>query len=150
MAKKKTHHRKHGHRRISGTKSGLMHALELIGGGVAGGVAARMAANTFGAGKDPKLVAGGLVLVGAFMTSKSKNALFQGVGLGIGTTGAVDLLHSMNVIKGIGEGEPQYISLNGGVGDQTLIDGIDDGVGAWDQMRQPTVAGDRDSVVAGI
>lgn len=111
--KKKTTHRRR--RRVSGFGSGMQGILMTVAGAVGGGIAARMAMNTLGAGRDPKLVAGGAVLAGAWIANHNKSGLMHGVGIGFATTGAVDLLQGMHVIKGVGETDTYY--LNGPDGD---------------------------------
>lgn len=100
MAKKRKHHRVH-HRRRVGAASGMT-GLLMKAAGVAGGVfAGGMIAKTIST-LDPKILGGGLLVGGVFLSAKSKNPLIEGVGYGLAAKGANNLLTSFGVITGMG------------------------------------------------
>jgi hypothetical protein len=100
MAKRKKHHVARRRRRVGATSG--MTGLLMKAAGVAGGVyAGGMIAKTIST-LDPKILGGGLLAGGLFLSAKAKNPLLEGVGFGLAAKGANSLLTSFGLITGIG------------------------------------------------
>lgn len=102
-------HRKHKttHRRKIGAVSAQQKdTAALILGAVLGAVVKRMGSNALSKQTavtiDPKLLNGGLLVVGWLLASRARQPMLKGAGLGIAAESGLNLAQSMGVLNGIG------------------------------------------------
>lgn len=118
--KRTTHHRVGAapkkHHRVGAAKSAKMnHAVMMLLGGVAGGVAATALQRVM-PNANPKMVGGIQTALGVAGAVWLKQPLLQGVAFGMGTAGAVQLAHQYGVLKGVEDmmgGITNYQTLSG-------------------------------------
>lgn len=82
--------------------------MTVAAGAIAGGVASRWAATSFGKGVNPQLIAIGEVGGGFYIGSQAKHLFVKGMGLGMAVEGATFFGQKMGVLKGVDDMD--YIS----------------------------------------
>jgi hypothetical protein len=101
MAKRSKRHHVRRRRRV-GAASGMAGLLQKAGGVVAGVFAGGMLVKMLPASITPTIQGAVLLGGGAFLASKAKSPLIEGVGYGLAAKGANSLLVSFGAITGIG------------------------------------------------
>lgn len=152
MARRKKHHRKHHRRgkRMSGVGTGKMGDVLAM---IAGAVAARVISNKLADKVNPKILAGGEIVLGYFMPKLIKNKVAASVGTGMAVGGGVQLLSSFGVISGIsGIGESVDVEYMSG----DMDDMSDDSMSGTDNLQSIAgytdygiMSGDNLSILAG-
>lgn len=101
MARRRKHHTIRRRRRV-GAASGMTGLLMKAGGVIAGVFAGGMLVKMLPATITPTIQGAALLGGGAFLASKAKSPLIEGVGYGLAAKGANSLLVSFGAITGIG------------------------------------------------
>ncbi len=120
--KKKTTHRTHRRRRMSGLGSGMGHDLQEAAGLVLGSVAATIMQRQLTT-VNPKLVSGGQVLLGIMLKRHAKSPIMAGAGWGIMGAGAIGLTHEVGLIHGV-EDFVNGIGMGAMASDSQMIEGL--------------------------
>jgi hypothetical protein len=115
---------------VGGSKMGEVLAM------IAGAVAAKVVSNKLADKVNPKILAGGEIVLGYFMPKLIKNKIAASVGAGMAVGGGVNLLSSFGVISGIsGIGESMDVEMMSG------YDDMDADMGATSSDNLQSIAG---------
>ena len=127
-------HKKHARRRRMsgvGAVGGFTPEIGAALGGVAGGLLNKVMPSTV----NPKLVAGGKIVLGVLAGKAGKTEIVKGMGLGLVALGTVEMLQQFGVLNGIGapaSSDMMAVSLEGtesvlaGAEDLSVINGSED------------------------
>ena len=143
MARKRRSHKKHSRRRHHiGAKGGAVtDALAMIAGAVIG----RVASSKLSSSVNPKILAGGQIVLGMYLPKMMKNRFASGLGAGMIVNGGVQALQSFGVISainGIGadvqvdyvSGDGEFDEMSGSANIQEIAGGMDDdALGYYDE-----------------
>ena len=136
MARRKKHHTKrHSRRRhkVGATGGKITDALAMVAGAVIG----RVLTNKLSSKVNPKILAGGQIVLGMYLPKLVKNKFAHGIGTGMIVNGGVTALQSFGVISAISglgadvqvdyvSGDEDYSDMNGSSSIQEIAGGMDD------------------------
>jgi len=150
MAKKRKGSRKVVRRRVG--KVAGSEGLQTLIGAVAGSIGSRFLAKMVQSKMniDAKLLNAGFLVAGGLLTMKTKNPLFKGVGIGLGSAAAIGMGQSFGLLSGIGNVNTLYINRAPKVGNTNLVTAPRVGNSTPTFFPSPRVPADMNAAFAGV